>query len=187
MLYAHWEGFVKGAANAYVAYLAHRGDRNRDLKNCFVALGLRSVLAPLGGLGSADSAIAAVAFLREHQDLPARLSKASIGASSNLNSEVFRNIARWLDIDATPYSTRFLTLDETLLATRNAIAHGEHLHIDAKQFHVLTEEILEMLHWFKTDIENAVAQRSFLTSVPCPAHATYPVAATSHRNHPPPT
>ncbi|WP_157522896.1 MAE_28990/MAE_18760 family HEPN-like nuclease [Mitsuaria sp. 7] len=185
MLYAHWEGFVKGAANAYVAHLAHRGDRNRDLKDCFVALSMRTLLAPLAETGTANAAIAAVAFLRAQQDQATRLSKASIGTNSNLNSKVFKNIAEWLDIDHRPYSTRFSTLDEVLLANRNAIAHGEHLFIDIVRFQTLVEEVVEMLHWFKTDIENAVAQKAFLTAVPSGVATSTVAAPTASGREPP--
>ncbi|MFX1681576.1 MAE_28990/MAE_18760 family HEPN-like nuclease [Mitsuaria sp. CC2] len=162
MLYAHWEGFVKGAANAYIAYLAHRADKNRDLQDCFVALGMRTTLSQMGASNKANAAVAAVTFLRDEQDQGVRLSKAAVSSDSNLNSEVFKNIADWLGIDCSQYSTRFPLLDETLLATRNGIAHGEYLQIDAQRFHTLVDEILEMLRWFKTDIENAVAQKTFL-------------------------
>lgn len=178
MLYAHWEGFIKGAANAYVAYLAHRADRNRDLQDCFVALGMKAALAQLGVSNKAASAVAAVSFLRNEQDQAVRLSKATISSDSNLNSDVFRNIVDWLGLDCTQYTTRFPLLDETLLASRNGIAHGEFLQIDASRFHTLVEEILEMLRWFKTDIENAVAQKSFLkTSHVIPAIRQPPATA----------
>ncbi len=184
MLYAHWEGFVKSAANAYVAYLAHRGDRNRDLKSCFVALGMKTALAPIAASNKASAAIAAVTYLRDQHDRAARLSQARIGTNSNLNSEVFRNIADWLGIDHSPYSTRFSTLDEVLLANRNAIAHGEHLRIDARRFQTLVEEVLEMLRWFKTDIENAVAQRAFLAPIPSQTGAAVSSDTATVRNHP---
>jgi hypothetical protein len=34
--------------------------------------------------------------------------------------------------------------------------------IDASRFESLVTEILDMLRWFKTDIENAVVQKAFL-------------------------
>lgn len=162
MLYAHWEGFVKGAANAYIAYLSHRGDRNRDLQDCFVALGMKSLIGQMAASGRASTSVAAVAFFRNEQDQRIKLANATVSSDSNLNSAVFKNIAEWVGIGWEQYSTRFQLVDETLLATRNGIAHGEYLQIDAARFHSVVDEILEMLRWFKTDIENAVSRQSFL-------------------------
>lgn len=163
MLYAHWEGFIKSAANAYVNYLSYRADINRNLQPCFVALALKSKL--LSADASSQSAITtlAVTHLIDELDKPARLPKAdAISAESNLSSTVFLNISGWIGVDPSPYSTRFALIDKTLLESRNNIAHGEYLVIDRLGFDSLTIEILEMLRWFKTDIENAVILKSFL-------------------------
>jgi len=163
MLYAHWEGFIKGAANAYVTYLAFRADKMRDMQPCFVALSLKSKLTGAGESGKADMAVSAVAALLEEMDKPIRLpASEAISAQSNLSSTVFQNITRWIGIDVSQYSSRFTLIDKTLLETRNSIAHGEYLVIDAHRFEGLVTEILEILRWFKTDIENAVVQKSFL-------------------------
>lgn len=79
------------------------------------------------------------------------------GSSSGLRSTAVR-------LRVTGYSTRFTLIDKTLLESRNGIAHGEHLVINAARFDSLVLEILEVLRWFKTDIENAVVQKSFLRS-----------------------
>ena len=163
MLYAHWEGFIKSAANAYVNYLSFRADINRDLQPCFIALGMKSKL--LSTNASSNSAVAemAVKHLLVELDQPVQLPRAGgISADSNLSSTVFLNIAGWIGIDPTPYETRFTLIDKTLLESRNNIAHGEYLSIDRPRFESLTTEVLDMLRWFKTDIENAVVNKSFL-------------------------
>lgn len=163
MLYAHWEGFVKGAANSYVSYLAYRGDLNRDLQPCFVALSLRNLVASTNSSSRSELAVAGLTSLLAEMDKPIKLPKVdAISAQSNLSSIVFTNIVGWIGIDPAPYSPRFTLIDKTLLETRNGIAHGEYLIIDSARFESLATEVLEMLRWFKTDIENAVAEKSFL-------------------------
>lgn len=165
MLYAHWEGFVKGASNAYISYLSNRADRMRDLKPCFVALGVRAKLSTTQESGRSAVAVSTVSYLLDELDKPIRLPAVdAISAKGNLNSTVFTNIVGWIGIDPAQYTTRFTLIDKTLLETRNGIAHGEHLVIDALRFESLVQEILEMLRWFKTDIENAVVQQNFLRS-----------------------
>ena len=105
----------------------------------------------------------AVRHLLGELDQPVRLPRAeAISAESNLSSTVFINIAGWIGIDPDRYSTRLALIDKTLLESRNNIAHGEYLVIDRPRFESLTTEVLEMLRWFKTDIENAVVSKSFL-------------------------
>lgn len=162
LLYAHWEGFIKNAANAYVSYLSFRGDKTRDLQDCFIALSVKTKLSEMGQSGKSCVAIPVVANLLLDLDRRATLPKAGITAESNLSSDVFQNIAGWLGIETTQYSTRFTLIDESLLASRNKIAHGEFLSINPLRFTTLADEILEMMTWFKTDIENAVAQSAFL-------------------------
>ena len=163
MLYAHWEGFIKGAANAYVNYVSYRANRNCDLSPCFVALGMKARLASANSSSKSEVVINAVNYLIDEMNQPIRLPRSdAISAESNLNSTVFLNIVGWIGIDATPYSTRFPLIDTTLLESRNHIAHGEYLSITAERFYNLIEEILEMLRWFKTDIENAVVRKAFL-------------------------
>jgi hypothetical protein len=163
MLYAHWEGFVKGAANAYVNYLSYRADLNRTLQPCFVALGMKSKLAHAETSSKSAVAVMAVTHLLVEMDQPVRLPRSDvISAESNLSSTVFINIVGWIGIDSSRYATRFPLIDKTLLDSRNNIAHGEFLTIDRIRFESLTTEVLEMLRWFKTDIENAVLNKSFL-------------------------
>jgi hypothetical protein len=163
MLYAHWEGFIKGAANAYVGYLSTRADRMRDLKPCFVALGVRAKLSSTQESGKAAIAVSTVSFLIDELDKPIKLPASdAISAQSNLSSTVFTNIVGWIGIDPTQYETRFTLIDKSLLEARNGIAHGEYLTIDAGRFDGLVTDILEILRWFKTDIENATVQKSFL-------------------------
>lgn len=163
MLYAHWEGFVKGAANAYVNYLSYRADRMCDLKPCFVALGMKSKISSAQDSSKSAIAVSTISYLLDELDKPIRLPQGDvISAQSNLSSVVFVNIVGWIGIDPSQYATRFNLIDRTLLETRNGIAHGEYMVMDAARFGSLVEEILDILRWFKTDIENAVVQKSFL-------------------------
>jgi len=163
MLYAHWEGFVKGAANAYVNYVSYRANQNSELKPCFVALGMKNRFTSANASSKSEVVVEAVTYLLDELNRPIRLPRSeAISAESNLSSLVFINITGWIGIDPTPYSTRFTLIDTTLLENRNRIAHGEYLSVNTERFYELTEEILEMLRWFKTDIENAAVRNSFL-------------------------
>ena len=161
MLYAHWEGFIKNASNAYVVFVSALGIKTRELQDSFVALSMKAKLAQMDDSGKSSVAVPAIAHLMSILDKPALLPAAGITADGNLKSEVFVNIAGWLGIDVARYTARFNLIDETLLASRNKIAHGEYLNISPQRFDSLAEEIMELMIWFKTDLENAAACRSF--------------------------
>ena len=161
MLYAHWEGFVKNASNAYVIFVSAMGMKTRELQDSFVALSIKTKLTQMGDSGKSSVAVSTIAHLMSMLDKPALLPATGITAEGNLKSEVFVNIAGWLGIDIARYSARFNLIDETLLTSRNKIAHGEYLNISPQRFDSLAEEILEVMEWFKTDLENAAACKSF--------------------------
>lgn len=161
MLYAHWEGFIKNASNAYVAFVSALKMKTRELEDSFVALSIKTRLAAMGDSGKSAVAVSTIAHLISILDKPASLPAAGISAEGNLKSEVFVNIGGWLGIDVNKYSARFNLIDETLLASRNKIAHGEYLNISPQRFDSLADEILELMVWFKTDLENAAACKSF--------------------------
>lgn len=161
MLYAHWEGFIKNAANAYVGFVSARGMKTRELQDSFIALSIKNKLTLMGDSGKSSVAVSAISYLMSLLDKPALLPPTGITTEGNLKAEVFVNIAGWLGIDVARYSARFNLIDETLLASRNKIAHGEYLSISPDRFETLADEILELMVWFKTDLENAAALKSF--------------------------
>jgi hypothetical protein len=162
LLYAHWEGFVKQACEAYVNHLACKGLRYRDLQRSLIALGLRGKLTTLATSGRVGANLEALAFILDELDKPAKLPlRDAVDTESNLSSDVFRNIVGWVGIDPGRYETKFNFLDRSLLERRNRIAHGEFLDVDEAAFEAIVDETLLLLRWVKTDIENAVATESF--------------------------
>lgn len=163
LLYAHWEGFIKGAANAYVSYIAHRADLNEELQACFVALGMRSTLSDAFASPKPAFSVAVVDYLLATMGKPSSLPrKEAISAQDNLNFDVLKNICSWIGLDVSRYEPRSVLIDERLLKSRNGIAHGDRLMVDSAGYYELVEKVLEMMRWFKTDIENAAATESFL-------------------------
>ncbi len=164
LAYAHWEGFVKKAANAYVRYISCQGLRHVDLRTCFVALSLRRPIWNLQSSRKAEAMIAALESVVGEQAARAKLKKAvSIGTESNLSSSVFRDMACWLGLDVGHYETKWQFIDERLLKRRNSIAHGSggELVLTQDEFEELVHDVVQLLRWFKTDIENAVSTEAF--------------------------
>ena len=108
--------------------------------------------------------IAALESVVGAQAARAKLRRAiSIGTESNLSSSVFMDMACWLGLDVGRYETKWHFIDDRLLKRRNSIAHGsgEELVLTQDEFEGLVYDVVQLLRWFKTDIENAVSTEAF--------------------------
>ncbi|MEH6721680.1 MAG: MAE_28990/MAE_18760 family HEPN-like nuclease [Aurantimonas endophytica] len=167
LLYAHWEGFIKASSSHYLSYITGQSLTYSELKSCFVFLGLRAHLNRLSEAGGSRGGAEALDFIRSQMNERARVSHPkSINTQSNLSSKVFDNIASSIGIRVDYYEARFNLIDESLLARRNKIAHGEFLDISADEWRALADEVLVMLRTFKTDLENAAALDDFRAPAP---------------------
>ncbi len=163
LLYAHWEGFVKTASEHYLNYVQHQGHTYLELKSCFAIFGLKGKLNSLSASRRAMANIEAFDFISSELGKKANLNmSAAIDTESNLTSRVFSNIAASLDIDTSPYETRFNLIDESLVNLRNKVAHGEYLRLGGREFGKLVDDILETMDWYKTDLMNSAAQEKYM-------------------------
>jgi hypothetical protein len=178
LLYAHWEGFVKSSAQSYLDFINTQGYRYEQLTDCFVAMGVKRRLREMENAKRATVHIAAISFIRTAMGERAEIrSKSAIDTESNLSSSVFENIARTIGLEITRYEARFNLIDESLLARRNRIAHGEYLDIDADGWRGLADEVIQLMREVKTDIENSANLSRFLR-VGAPVESTASFAAT---------
>lgn len=165
LLYGHWEGFIKNTATYYIEYVNGQSLKYCQLKSCFVVFGVKRKINELISSKSSRISIAAIDFLREEMENRAKLKiESAIRTEFNLSSSVFKNILMSLGLDFSKYESRFNLIDESLLKRRNFIAHGEYLNIDALGFRALADEVLKLMRWFKTDIENAVVLKEYQKS-----------------------
>ena len=89
--------------------------------------------------------------------------KDPITKTANLKSTVFMEIACWVGLNVARYEPKWHFIDDRLVKRRNAIAHGSggDLELNEAGFKELAGGVIELLRWFKTDIENAVSTRAF--------------------------
>ena len=156
LLYAHWEGFVSNAAKAYVSYVVLQNFRLRDLTPNFIALGLRSDIQEAG---RSNKPIL-------HTQLTEKVLNGSmerfrvdwetaITTSSNLKIDVLSEILCVLGIDPKIYMARKPIIDQRLVDNRNIIAHGGRPAIAEDEYETLHEDVMQLIEWIRTDIENA--------------------------------
>jgi hypothetical protein len=163
LLYAHWEGFVKSAARDYLNYVSNQGRTYEELETCFVALGVKKQLHELAESRRTSIHVAALRFIRDAMGRRAEIqARLTIDTESNLKARVFEEIATSIGIGLDPYESRFNLIDESLVARRNRIAHGEYLDIDSQGWRTLADDVIALMRNFKTDIENAASLSRYL-------------------------
>ncbi|MEI6043795.1 MAG: MAE_28990/MAE_18760 family HEPN-like nuclease [Chloroflexota bacterium] len=167
LLYAHWEGFIKKASEAYLEFVVNQRLSYKELKTCFIVFGLKNQLNDIAESKQHAENIKIIEFLLNELNKKAKLSyRDVINTESNLKSKVFENIAVSLGLDTAPYTTKFNFIDVELLKRRNSIAHGEYLELDMKDYMDLSDNVVTLLNMYKNDILNAVVGKTYLEHRP---------------------
>ncbi len=162
ILYAHWEGFVKNAANRYVSFVATRGVSYRNLAPNFIAVGLR---ADIKRAGESDNPILhndlVSKLLSDLSDHPNSHWENVVNTRSNLNSKTLEEILALVGLDAREYLSKGMLVDGKLLANRNQVAHGTRIDIDYADYIELHSQVISLVEQFRTDIQNAAVTERF--------------------------
>ncbi len=166
LLYAHWEGFVKLAANSYLEYVRMQRLCYEELASNFLALAMKEKLKEAKETNKPSLYIPVCDFFLDELNQRCSLPKEAISTASNLSSEIFQEITRTLGIDFSSYSTKSVLIDTKLLKTRNEIAHGEYSIFDCKEYIELHSQVITMLDQFRTDIENAAINKDYKRNQP---------------------
>ncbi len=164
MLYAHWEGFIRKAAIGYAGYLSNKELRYGQVLDCFRGLQtvtyMRAVEAVRRRLFATTDLLNKIMTMdKDRVHLPLG---RTIGQVGNLNYELFSDILELLGFQTIEYETKRVLIDETLLESRNKIAHGNYLLLDRDTTNNLMEEVIGLMRGFKTEIESAVTLKSYL-------------------------
>ncbi len=165
LVYAHWEGFVKNAAQAYLEFVKGQKLNYNQLSDCFVVLGLKKKINHLKEAKKTNLNIELIQFLRKGLTERANLQlRGAINTESNLRYHVFENILITIGLDLEAYETKKNFIDTELVNRRNEIAHGEFIRIDYNDWLVLVDDVLGLIRQFKTDLENAASTELYLVS-----------------------
>lgn len=161
ILYAHWEGFIKSASTFYLEFVSRQNLRYEDLTANFLALAMKKRLSEAYESYKVTVFTKVAEFFVHGLDEPCSLQWEDIIRTSNLNSDILRDIACMLGLDYSLYETKEKIIDESLLRSRNEIAHGRYLLIDFDQYMNLHHEIIALMDLFKDQIENAAASKAY--------------------------
>ncbi|WP_017319412.1 MAE_28990/MAE_18760 family HEPN-like nuclease [Mastigocladopsis repens] len=162
ILYSHWEGFVKLAANSYLEYVRSKKLTYKELSSNFLALAMKEKLKEAKETNKPSLYIPVCDFFLSELNQRCILPKDAISTALNLSSEILKEITDILGIDFSLYSTKSVLIDTKLLKTRNEIAHGNYSVFDKGEYIELHLEVIGMLDIFRNQIENAAIEKKFM-------------------------
>ncbi len=169
ILSAHFEGFIKQAANYYVVHVASQNLKLDSLTNNF-----SSLFFDKNFRGISDSNRVSVnqnfidKFLDDYYDKRFKVKYTQdnpvIQTESNPTSLVIKEILLSIGLDYTPYETKSNYIDADLLKNRHSVVHGEKIQIEIKDFNSTFLNILKIIEMFNEQIIDAAISKLYLKS-----------------------
>jgi len=146
LLYAHWEGYVKEACEAYLEYISVRRLRYQELCDELVITALLGLLRRVD-TGDDVAHESLLELVRRPDTARARMPRREsvVNTKSNLNYEVLAGLCIKLGLPESEFTTRKNLINRSLCDARNQIAHGRLYFPDAGGFADLRDRVLEML------------------------------------------
>ncbi|MDX3697212.1 MAE_28990/MAE_18760 family HEPN-like nuclease [Streptomyces europaeiscabiei] len=166
LIYAHWEGYVKDSACAYLEYVSRKGLKVGDLRPELAAIALRSSLGKGEQSKDSKSHTEIISLIRDELSRPAQLKydSATIRTRSNLKFEVFDDIMHSIGCDASRHEIFRLLIDARLLKFRNDIAHGRQEYVALDDWMEIRDRVVLILKDVRDQISNSAAQKLYLAS-----------------------
>lgn len=160
LLYAHWEGFVKLTMSYYLEYVSNKHLKHNELKNTFIALSLQNKLGDLNN-NSIEIRTKTIQFIFNDIDKQSNIPKKNIiNTKSNLKFDVLKEILFILDLDDSHIDSKKDLIND-LVTLRNHIAHGEQQLIDFETYENFFNDIIALMDYLKTTIENNAVQEKY--------------------------
>ncbi|MBW4593475.1 MAG: hypothetical protein KME46_11270 [Brasilonema angustatum HA4187-MV1] len=161
MLYAHWEGFIKVAANSYLEFVAMQSLPYNKLSKNFIALAMKDKLDQASETNKATIYSEIADFFMTRLSERSLIKYENRIATSNLSSSVFKEIICILGLDYSFYESKEVLIDEKLLKKRNMIAHGNYLDIDEQQYDELHTQVVGIMDNFRNQIDNCASTKQY--------------------------
>jgi len=166
LLYAHWEGFVKNAAHAYLCYLASLKLSYAQLRPELAALSIRSQIVEFEATERAHLHANLIRQIREDAASRAHIptSRDAVRTHSNLNYDRLCDILCSVGCDFSRYERYKDLIDEQLLAPRNRIVHGEEDYIRLPEWEDIREEMIALMDDISGQILNSAILKTYLAN-----------------------
>ena len=167
-LYAHWEGFIKTACEAYLDFVKTRKLKISELCPPLIALASRSKILISQQSKRLDSHVEFIQWLLADWNSRAHLPKSSIiSAEGNLTADVLQTLTSGLGLPY-PEDAKLAekTVIEPLLEMRNNLAHGSWLIVEFPLYERLRIWVERLIVAFCDVIEGAAALQLYKRQLP---------------------
>jgi len=163
VLYAHWEGFTKEAANFYLELVSRQHLKLGELESNFIAIACRSYFKKASESEKVSVRKELIDFIRENNNRRAIIpTDKVIDTESNLSSAVLQSIFSTIGLSYHSFWIGNELPIENLRITRNSIAHGGDTVIDKETYKQLHELVICLMDNIRTDIQNAAILKRYL-------------------------
>lgn len=171
VLCAHWEGYLKGAVQAYVDHVFSLNLPLRSLSPNFVAVSLYKDIKTAALADYPGSEQHCIKFSRRVLlgiDVRAQKPKWKVETGGNPSSDVTVRLLRTAGLDDqlgfsdAEWAATKTFIDEQLLKDRHQIAHGEGLPIDSEEFVKRVDRLLSMVDALTDLILKAALNETYL-------------------------
>ena len=154
LFYAHWEGFVRAAGEAYLQFVAKQGIAGNQIAAHLVAYQIECLVETESPMQRCASWLSLAETLRSAKPLSVRW-RHGIDTKSNLNSTVLSRVVVLLGISPDLFQAKLQFLDKVLLPRRNAIAHGRRVVPDIRECREIHDSVIELVETFANLVMNA--------------------------------
>lgn len=164
LMYSHWEGFVRDAMREFFKYLNQSSFTYEMLNENFHTCAALNQLQSFKDANPLD-----VSYIQKFFNGEINLKekfKCNIdlfcATHSNLNSKNLKTICFKTGIKLTPFELKFNQIDKELLATRNAIVHGEERRINHSNALLLKNLTLEIMSKFQEALLESIQNNDYI-------------------------
>lgn len=160
LIYAHWEGFIKSSTQKYLKFLKKENipckDLNPPLKAFYLYIEFKKQQgSDWNKFSNAINSNDEVIFDKDISD--------EVSTRSNLNTDVFKDIVSRVGLSDLNIDLKKGLIDDGLLSSRNAIAHGQMIEIELDDIVNYKELVTELLDLYSEQLVYAVDNQKYLS------------------------
>lgn len=166
LLCAHFEGFIKQAANYYIVYVSSQNIKLSELKINFNALHSANIMKNCNQtekISVYNRVIEEILSNYEEKNFNVKYSKDNpiIKTGGNPSSTVLKEILLSIGLDFSPYEMKKNYIDTDLLSNRHGIVHGEKRFISIEDFDGTLYQVMEIMDSVRDQILDAAINKDY--------------------------
>lgn len=159
--YAHWEGHIRFAARKYLTHIALRKLIFSALVPQFLRNDFLPRLAVIGQKSFKEKGEIIDLIIASSSSRFSRVNENLSHTRSNLNYEILMNICLFCVVKPSVFDDHKVFIDVILLKRRNAIAHGRNTFIDTTEFDDLTDNTINLMRLFSSELQANAYLRAY--------------------------